>query len=308
MFNKHRKFVILLLLIAIAGGFVALSWVLINHKKSTDWHKEVGEGVLTLGMSVIIGGLVKFFVDSYQEEGRKYTRRKEFRRDLLTRLRGTFDAVDASRLLIKAHRSAKTYGERVRENILPSITTLYDIKRSLVDSQNSVDHHMLAKLRVSLHYMIAYLTALGNEYEEQYRDISNSQFFQEAVQQKQKELFIGRLSTSEQGLQLRPDTPIPPAPDFAWKKLVQLPYLHDFLSEDRDSRYYLIFVDHYEHCKRLLKQEAADAVLKLPEQFDPAYLSMLAEMDASRDAGVKPGGANLVNRIIGDQLNISSLK
>ena len=91
-------------------------------------------------MTAIISGFIKYFFDQYQlkqadmreqlvkEEAEK-TKQKEFRQETLNHLRKIFDLVDTARLLIEAHKSEKTYCEQMRLALIPSIVSLYDIKR-----------------------------------------------------------------------------------------------------------------------------------------------------------------------------------
>ena len=48
---------------------------------------------------------------------------RDFKRDNLNRLRAVFDQVELSKILIQSHRSAKTYSERIKGAIMPSVIT-----------------------------------------------------------------------------------------------------------------------------------------------------------------------------------------
>lgn len=188
MKKDNLKYKILALLAAITIIFLSAAIFIYSKENPPKWQEELAKALMGLAMTAIIGGFIKFLFDQYKEkeeqikkdkdaEDEKKLRKKEFSLEMLNHLRKAFDAVDGARLLIEAHKSAKTYGEKMRENIIPVIVSLYDIKRSLVDSVDMIeDADKLKSLRINIHYMIAYLQALADEYKETYPDISNWQY------------------------------------------------------------------------------------------------------------------------------------
>ena len=69
----------------------------------------------------------------------------------------------------------------LKERLCLLSSRLFDIKRSLIDSEDMINKEKLKHLRVSIHYLIAYLTTLIHEYQKEYSNISHKQSYQEAV-------------------------------------------------------------------------------------------------------------------------------
>lgn len=252
--------------------FVALG-LLITAGSGISWLAELGKSMLGLSMTAIIGGFVKMFIDDRQREKEalekelqsiklENEKRESAKKDILDRVRQVFDKVDTSRLLINAHRSAKTYSEQMRSNIIPSIPVLFDIKRTLVGSGGilRLSENEITLLRIDIHYMVAYLTVLSKEYEENYLYISRLQYFQEAAKEEIKKRFQN--SYNDKSLEN-----LPALPDITWKKITALKHMEDFLSDSYDRKYNTAFTDRFDSIKKILrglytKEEVADKLTK----------------------------------------------
>lgn len=279
-FNKSRIDFFLIGLIILAGvSFYYSNELLIRKDSGLKWYDELGKSLLSLAMTAVVGGIVKLVFDARTKKQTARENIKTLKRDILNRLREVFDNVDTSRLLMAAHRSAKTYGEQLRQNVIASIPKLYDIKRSLVDSEKALglDPDLLILLRVNIHYMIAYLTALSLEYKEGYIEMSNLQYFQEAAKDKLKEQFKQEYSESK-----LKDLLIPDVPEFAWERISEAKYLKDFLSDSNTSMYTQYFIDYYESVKKQLKDIYRDEQIKNKLQKEKKYVAMLKVLDKIR--------------------------
>ncbi len=76
---------------------------------------------------------------------------------------------------------------------------------------------------------------------------------------------------------------IPPQLSLVWNEFEKLPVLQDFLAA-ADSRYYHLFLDHYEYCKALLKSagKARQWPEVRPPNFKESYLSELKNIDQKK--------------------------
>jgi hypothetical protein len=300
---------------------VMVSAIIYLLPNSFGWWKEFSKSMMGLGTTVIIGGLIKLLVDEYAKNKEKLTKKREFQNELLNRLRKVFDDVDVARLLISAQRSAKTYGELIRNSIIPASVTLYDIKRSLVDSlEDQIEQNKRDELRVNIHYMLAYLRVLIAVYKKSYLQISNLQLLHEAFKEKIKktsvELFEKEnngLFSSGVGLQQLPNLfykqeygkeTLNQLSEDLWNKIESLEYMDDFTKEGNNTKYYTIFIEHYEDCKRILKG-TKDLVRNDPPDGFENYLNQLEIIENKKKEGLLQEADNLVNIIMREKLRYS---
>lgn len=245
----------------LAAIFLTASIYLYTIEEQGKWVTEVARSLMNLSFTVILGGIVKLIFDKYQEDKRADEKTKDFKSSMINQLRNVFDQVDGSRLLIEAHKSARTYSERIQQDIIPSIVTLFDMKRSLFDSDYSLGEKYHDELRLSLHYMIAYLKALANEYRDKYPAISNKQYQFEKLKNKASENFITLLTErypdnfysdtvllSDEMLEMMPQSPL-----WVWNEIKSLPHMGAFIGDDSTGPYHKMFVEFYEHSKKILK-------------------------------------------------------
>ena len=186
----------------------------------------------------------------------------------------------------------RTYGEQIRSKILPSLISLLDIKRGLVNVEDKILKEKIAYLQVSLDYMIAYLSVLMAEFEYNYLNISNLQNYQDALTNKIRTLFIdeitndikssGKTNTKELFLEKAKNklsnADIPSQYRVVWEAIEKLDYIWDFTGELRDnagtrSLYNQFFLDHYKHCKQILKTSDCRINKKLTSKIN--YLKIM---------------------------------
>lgn len=305
---------LLVILFALGSLLLVTSIYLYTIAGDSKWLLEVAKSLMSLSFTVIFGGIVKLIFDKYLEEKKENERRKDaervreekikdFNSFTLNQLRKVFDQVDGARLLIEAHKSARTYSEKVQKDIIPSVVRLFDIKRSLVDSEYVLDKNDLDELRLSIHYMIAYLQALANEYRDRYPAISNKQYLFEKLKDKAREKFLSRLVEkypntfySDEVLSAnQTDTLWPQIPLWVWNDIKNLPHMQSFIRDDYDGPYRKMFVDFYEHCKKVLKGIKRDSV---PDWYEESDKQRMNEITYLARAGKLKTGDSLVSEII----------
>ena len=79
---------------------------------------KLGDLTLQLAIVVIVGALVKELLDWSNAQLRRYRDRLESRMDFLKRVRAAHVEVEFARDLLNAHRSGKTYVERLQRLII----------------------------------------------------------------------------------------------------------------------------------------------------------------------------------------------
>ena len=265
-----------------------------GHPKETYWFQIADflrAAADTMLSTVLIGGglggVVNFIFEEQKKEEEAVKerlksmqesrdRRKTFRSDLRQRLQSVHDQVELARVLIKSHRSGKTYGEQIREHIMPANITIQDIKNRLsaIEEESPIPH--LPELQVSLTYMSAYLSVLIEEFSQHYLDISMLQNYQDSVASRRRDVFTDiisdievpeandpRLLFLERADQRMEKFEIPERLVAVWEAMGRLDYVWDFLADLRDangkaSRYQTFFLDHHYHCFRLLRDKDND--------------------------------------------------
>lgn len=315
--KKTTLFLVLLTiaLSSICGALNIYSYFGANISKSMA---EIAKMLMNLGAGVIIGGLVKILLDDFRAENERKNKIRDIKKDILNRLRSVFDQIELSRTLIQSHKSARTYSNRIQQAVMPSVITLFDIKRSLVDSEGMMADKKLEYFRVSIHYMIAYLTTLINEYQEKYPNISQKQLYQEAIKTSLKNDYAAKVKKKIVGVDVGTEIKelneediyelvgerIPDVVQLVWKDLSGLDELSKFL-KGGSSIYMDVFVDHYEYCKHLLQRDDELEEKYLPDTFEGKYVKKLKQNDKGKSEGNKPS-INLVNLIIDEIIQPTS--
>ncbi len=147
---------------------------------------NIGTAGLTIAVGGVLGGFVKGLFDKIEAERETQKARTEkarakraddiaFMRNVLNDFKRVYDIVEHARLLIDAHKSAKTYGEQIR-SLPDAIIILHNIRRAL-------DHKTGAPLPEVLDpiaAMIAFLKGLTSEFQLRYIDVSRLQSQDEA--------------------------------------------------------------------------------------------------------------------------------
>lgn len=252
-----------LLLIGVAILLLWISKGYYDIDKPTGFQTAFAKFLSGLSSTIFIAGGLKFFVDLYQGNREKRAENKAFRNELLNDLRSVVDQVELSKVLIRSHQSAKTYGDCMRERVMPANIKLWEIKRSLVNQNDPFLSEVIIDIRAHIHSMIAYLSTLIEEFEKEYPSLSNLQRYQEAAQSATVKEHSSTFDTNTDRNKLVKF-------NNTWKIIKTLPQCNDFLfdrslSSKRtkenalndttvfDSRYDEYFLSHYSACKQLVK-------------------------------------------------------
>lgn len=273
---------------------IASFWIyyhLEDHPKQVYWF-EIASFLRATADTILstvligggLGGIVNFIFEEQKKDEQKVkdrlesmqessARRKAFRADLRQRLQEAHDNVELARILIKSHRSGRTYGEQIRQHIMPANITLQDIKNRLSAIQGESPIKHMGELQVSLTYMSAYLSVLIEEFSQHYLDIAMLQNYQDTVADRRRDVFTdivseGNMPDAEDPRLLflhkadkrMEKLNLPDRLQVVWEAMGRLDYVWDFIADLRDekgqaSRYQTFYVDHHFHCFRLLRDQ-----------------------------------------------------
>lgn len=170
-----------LLVAAGAGAAVLLApWV-----RDDDIAKALYGAAITLVFAAFLGGLVKLLMDDMaalreRQENDKATLRKRqedaagFVTNVLADLKGVYDRVGRARIVILAHRSAKTYGDEMRD-IIDARVQLRNVMRAVEQRADGVSPHVLKDVHDYASKMEGYLGQITGEFTIRYKEISDLQ-------------------------------------------------------------------------------------------------------------------------------------
>jgi hypothetical protein len=210
---------------------------------------HLGETGATLAILTVLGALVRqVFLERDREEDRReqarHQRRQkdearlEFIRNLLADFKSVYDRVESCRLLVEAHRSAKTYGEQMRQ-LVGGVVTLHNIKRAL----DPEFPDLKKELRAPIREMTKFVKNLLEEFRDNYREISKLQEADEAWNKYQRETLPA---------QNEPPSRYTPV-SRAWEKIEKLPRLSALRDDDRFKKYESSFLDYLDAASATLR-------------------------------------------------------
>lgn len=144
---------------------------------------ELAKIFTQLAVIGVVGTLIKFLLDEHAvrrrrdeaeeaEQQRQQNARRDFRQGLWRGLRDVYSQVENARNLIEGAKSARTYGQQVRE-IMDLRTQLGEIRHEVAFSADTFE----AKEALSswIRRMEKYLEGLIEEYGKEYKSLSDSQ-------------------------------------------------------------------------------------------------------------------------------------
>jgi hypothetical protein len=136
-------------------------------------------------------------------------------KQILDDLKSVYDRIERARILIRAHQSALTYGNEMRD-LINSAVQLRNISRAIDTTSDVLDEHR-EKLRRAIRQMTDYVDSLTDEFRRDYKKISDEQSVYEANARQARESA----------------TPLPS--NKAWDDMCHLERLAEFLGLDSQS-------------------------------------------------------------------------
>ncbi len=165
---------------AAVGGAIAWGIVFASTYEQTDPHPlwiALGNTGLTLVVVAVVGGFLREAFNRREAVRQKLDEEYQFYRNVLADVKSVYDAVERARLLIGAHRSAKTYGEELRA-IIDARVTLHNLKRALIPE---FEARLAKELLPHMEACQRFIGKLITEYRSEYLTISRQQALDEAI-------------------------------------------------------------------------------------------------------------------------------
>jgi hypothetical protein len=210
--------------------------VLIASQLTGKPRETLESAAIALVFVALIGGLVKIFLDDFQRAREKRTEQARFVAAMLADLKSVYDRVERARIVISAHKSAKTYGDEMRD-LIDARVQLRNVERALEAGTSGISHEREEGIRSSVQAMEQYLATLTDEFESQYKEISDEQRVHEARVTK-------LLKAVDDSTELPGNRP--------WEEIQRLDHLSDFIA---GGGYQQRFLDHLDEASRQLREE-----------------------------------------------------
>jgi hypothetical protein len=144
-----------------------LAWV--------DFWKFAVTALFTLGTGLLLSGVVALLLRRRDERTLLLQQELDLRWELIAQLRGVHRDVKRAQLLIAAHRSVKTYGEQMREGIMPAEVTVRDVLFMVRRSPRLAVEGKRSELERCLGAVVRYLGQLREEFTNGYEAVSATQ-------------------------------------------------------------------------------------------------------------------------------------
>ena len=195
---------------------------------------------------------------------------------MLDDLKSVYDRVERTRILIRAHQSALTYGNEMHD-LINSAVQLRNVSRAIDTTSDFLNEHR-GKLKRAILQMTAYLDSLTDEFRHGYKTISDEQSVYEA-----------NASQARQGAKPLPSNKV-------WDDMSHLERLAEFLGLPSQSPVH--YESHFEEMldaatwilRAELKRLGDGSMLTMPSEYAEILGAiMLDERSGLRDGYAKIG-------------------
>ena len=211
---RSNQLAAMLLAIAVAVG-VGI-WISFATRTShPELSKVFAGGAATLLFGALLGGVVSLLIADFDRRRLQRAAQLDFISNVLSDLKDVHDRVDRGRTLIRAHRSAKTYGDEMR-NFIEARVKLLNVKRALTFDERGAS---IGTVDTKVACMEKYLRTLIGEFEQEYKNISRLQSLYEARMKK----------AIEQANSAKSEDPELPKNE-PWGAIAALPFVTDFVA------------------------------------------------------------------------------
>jgi methyl-accepting chemotaxis protein len=206
------------------GGFMAAAFLDTSQKT----HENVQLASVTLLFGALLGGVIKLLLDDVQHARERRAEQSRFIAAMLDDLKSVYDRVERTRILLRAHRSALTYGKEMRD-LIDARVQLRNVVRAIDAQTSGISPDIVGDLRRAVAEMELYIRRLTDEFQLDYKRISDKQKIHEAR-------VTGRLKALEQDPDAAdPYTAIGEANE-AWKEMTaKLSAVKAFMGESNKT-------------------------------------------------------------------------
>jgi len=229
-------FTVVIIGLSIWGAMLVLTW---GDNSPNELLLDLGKTGASLSLISVIGGMVQWILKVRESEKQKENEKLIFYKNILADLKSVYDNVEKARLLIEAHRTAKTYGEQMRE-LIRGVVTLHNIKRAL----NPEFPKLQEELKPNIDSMNQFIKGLLNEYRDNYKRIS---ILQELDEVKKDILKKSKEADLNPGIE---DNEIPAN---AWEQIKGLKKLAVLRDDDKFNEYKGGFLSHLDKASMILR-------------------------------------------------------
>lgn len=238
---KRSTLTAILIFIALfgIGLWGGMLWLTNGDSDPNELLIHLGNTGATLSVLIVLGALVRAAFNERDNTRREEEARLAFVRAVLADFKSVYDRVESCRLLVEAHRSAKTYGEQSRE-LVGGVVTLHNIKRAL----NPEYPELSKELAEPIKHMTKFIKGLLIEFRDHYKEISHLQAADEAWNKHARE----NLPKANKG----PESYQPVSR--AWSQIDKLPQLSILRDDRRFDDYEAAFLVYLDQASRTLRK------------------------------------------------------
>jgi hypothetical protein len=219
----------------------AIGFAVAQRIGDSELRKLLLAGSVTLIFGGFFGGLLKILFDDFTLSRHKREEHGAFVTNVLGDLKSVYDRVGRVRILIPAHRSAKTYGDEMRA-LIEARVTLKNVLRALDRRAEGLNEKARPAVIKNVGSMEKYLERLTDEFRKRYKAISNCQRVYE--------------SNIEAALKAAgPEATADMFQETVWLELQRLEQLQGLIDDGLDAPYRLEFEGPLDNASRLLRDE-----------------------------------------------------
>jgi uncharacterized protein YaaR (DUF327 family) len=241
-------------IIGIGGAFAA------TRASNTELFKIFATAATTLFFGSLLGGVISLVIADFDRRRLQRAAQVQFISNVLSDLKSVYDSVDRGRTLLRAHQSAKTYGEVMKEFIAARVKLLMVLRALNFDERG----RPIAEIHSEVKSMEKYLSKLIEEFEAQYKAVSRIQSVYEARMKLAVEAEAQRLQPKagapatgvDPPADAGPDDPALPANE-PWIAIANYPHVKDFIGPlkagETKSGYSEFFLDALDEASVLLR-------------------------------------------------------
>ena len=215
----HRQLAAMVLLLVV-GEILGIGLSFLTRTSHSDLSKVFAGGAAGLWFGALLGGVVTLLIADFDRRRLRRASQTDYISNVLADLKSVYDTVDRGRTLIRAHRSAKTYGDEMR-NFIEARVKLLNVVRALQFDERA---DPIVAIRDLVSAMEQYLKRLIHEFEQHYKDISRSQSRYEA---QMKQALEKPASAPDARTELPKNDP--------WDLIAALPSVADFIAPLEDA-------------------------------------------------------------------------
>ncbi|HPN69391.1 MAG TPA: hypothetical protein PLZ32_07725 [Saprospiraceae bacterium] len=236
----NSKFIFIIIILVGLSIWCLMLIVTWDGSKANELLTELGKTGANLSLITAIGGLVQWILKEREAANQKEKETLNFYRNVLADFKSVYDKVEKARLLIQAHRTARTYGEQMQE-LIQGVVILHNIKRAL----NPGFPNLKAELIPYINKMSYFIKDLLTEYRDNYLQISILQ----EIDEKQREKFI-----QEKLIDQNKEVMVSDIPSSSWKQIENLAKL-SAIKDEKFNEYQANFLVPLDEASSILRKK-----------------------------------------------------